>query len=132
MIYVMDASAAVEYLLRTTIGRRVSSSVAGANLVAPELLDVEILSVLRRAVLRKKLQEKRAHEAIDDLVAWDIKRIRHADLVEQAWCHRDNVTAYDAMYVATALLYDAALLTCDGPLARAPHTGIAIQNFSVG
>jgi predicted nucleic acid-binding protein len=131
LIYVIDASAAVEYLLRTTIGRRLSLSVAAANLVAPELLDVEVLSVVRRAVLTKRLQVKRAREAIDDLASWDIKRVRHAELLERAWALRDNITACDAMYVATAFLYDAALLTCDGPLTRAPNTGVTIQNLSV-
>jgi predicted nucleic acid-binding protein len=131
VIYVIDASAAVEYLLRTEIGMRVQSSTASANLVAPELIDVEVLSVLRRAVFKKMLPEQRARQAIADLVSWDVKRIQHRGLVEQAWSHRDNVTEYDAMYVATAVLYDAALLTCDGPLSRAAKTGVTIQNFSV-
>ena len=58
--YVIDASAAVEYLLRTPLGLKLADAIEGAFLLAPELLDVEVLSVLRRAVLRQQLQERRA------------------------------------------------------------------------
>ena len=50
--YVIDASAATEYLLRTPLGLKLVSILEDATLLAPELLDVEVMSVLRRAVLR--------------------------------------------------------------------------------
>ena len=111
--YVIDASAAAEYLLRTTLGLKLAGLIEGAFLLAPELLDVEVLSVLRRAVLHRR----------------PIDRVSHTALVLEAWRHRSNVSAYDAFYVAAARLYDASLLTSDGPLARAPALGIVIQNI---
>jgi predicted nucleic acid-binding protein len=125
---VIDASVAVEYLLRTEIGEVVGPQLEATTLLAPELLDAEVLAVLRRAVLGKQLSAARAEEALSDLDAWDIERVSHRRLWELAWKVRSNVTAYDAFYVATAALYGAALLTADGPLARAPKLGIVIHN----
>ena len=129
--YVVDASAATEYLLRTDLGLRLGEVMEGALLMAPELLDVEVMSVLRRAVLHQKLEESRAGQAIDDLMNWPLERIAHAGLVQEAWCHRHNVSAYDAFYVAVARLFDAPLLTGDGPLSRAPKLGIVVHNVQV-
>jgi predicted nucleic acid-binding protein len=127
--YVLDASAAVEYLLRTPLGLKLADLIVDAFLLAPELLDVEVLSVLRRAVLRQQLLEQRAGLALEDLIAWPIDRLAHTVLIREAWQHRHNVSAYDAFYVAAARLYDASLLTADGPLARAPALGIVVQNI---
>ena len=127
--YVIDASAAVEYLLRTQLGLKLADAIEGAFLLAPELLDVEVLSVLRRAVLHRRLQERRAALVLEDLIDWPVERIPHLLLVQEAWQHRHNVSAYDAFYVAVARLYDATLLTADGPLTRAPASGIAVRNI---
>lgn len=126
--YVVDASAAAEYLLRTSLGLKVATIIEGSFLLAPELLDVEVLSVLRRAVLRRQLNEQRALRAIEDLLDWPIDRIPHRSLVWAAWQHRNNVSAYGAFYVAAARLSEASLITADGPLARAPSLGIVVEN----
>ena len=126
--YVVDASAAAEYLLRTSLGVKVANIIEGGFLLAPELLDVEVLSVFRRAVLRRLLNEQRALRAIEDLMDWPIDRIPHRSLVWVAWQHRNNLSAYDAFYVAAARLSDAPLITADGPLARAPSLGIIVEN----
>jgi predicted nucleic acid-binding protein len=126
--YVVDASAAAEYLLRTSLGLKVANIIEGGFLLAPELLDVEVLSVFRRAVLRRLLNEQRALLAIEDLMDWPIDRIPHRSLVWVAWQHRNNLSAYDAFYVAAARLSDAPLITADGPLARAPSLGIIVEN----
>lgn len=127
--YVIDASAATEYLLRTPLGLKLHELIARAVLLAPELLYVEVLSVLRRAVLRQQLDERRAWVALEDLIDWPVDRIPHTALIREAWQHRHNVSAYDAFYVAAARVYDASLLTADGPLARAPVIGIVVQNI---
>jgi predicted nucleic acid-binding protein len=126
--FVIDASAATEYLLRTPLGLRVAAAIEDASLIAPELLDVEVLSVLRRAVLHREITEQRAVLAIEDLVDWSIDRIPHKPLVWLAWQNRNNLSAYDAFYVAAARISNAPLLTADGPLSRAPKLGISIEN----
>jgi predicted nucleic acid-binding protein len=127
--FVVDASVAVEYLLRTTLGRSIAPLLESAELLAPQLLDVEVLAVLRREVQRGQLEEPRAREVLEDLRAWPIERIDHSALFATAWSHRHNVSAYDAMYVAAAAQFEASVLTADGPLARAPSLGVTIQNL---
>lgn len=129
--YVIDASAAVEYLLRTPLGQTLNGQIENAVLIAPELLDVEVLSVLRRTVLQRKISAVRAEEALLDLSTWQIDRVSHLKLTPIAWTCRYNVSAYDAFYVATAKLYELPLLTIDGPLTRAPELGIVIHNISL-
>ena len=126
--YVIDASAAAEYLLRTSLGLKVANIIEDGLLLAPVLLDVEVLSILRRAVLRRQLDEQRALRAIEDLMSWPINRIPHTSLLWAAWQHRNNLSAYDAFYVAAASLCDASLITADGSLSRAPALGIVVEN----
>lgn len=130
--FVIDASAAVEYLLRTHLGMAVGEVVENADLAAPELMDAEVVAVLRRAVLHENLSNERALAAIDDLVAWQVERISHRGLARSAWRHRHNLTAYDALYVAAARDRNASLITADGPLSRAPGLEIMIHNIRAG
>ena len=110
MILVVDASAAVEYLLVTALGERVGGLLEAAALAAPELLDAEVLAVLRREVLAGRLGERRAAEAVDDLRDWGIERLPHRLLLDDAWSLRGHVTAYDALYIAAARRRHAALV----------------------
>ena len=77
--YVIDASTATEYLLRTPLGLKLVDILEDAMLLAPELLDVEVMSVLRRAVLRGELSDQRAALALDDLTDWGVDRIPTCD-----------------------------------------------------
>jgi len=97
-------------------------------LIAPELLDAEVLAVLRRTVLARVLSVGRARTAVDDLVDWDLRRVAHRPLLLEAWTFRENVSAYDALYLAAGRLHEAPVLTADGPLARAPRTGVVVEN----
>ncbi len=130
--YVVDASVAVEYLLRTPLGLTLAGTIDDASLLAPELMDAEVLSVLRRAVLNGNLNEERAVMAVDDLTNWPVDRVPHRDLARLAWRYHKTVSAYDALYIATARAHDLPLLTADGRLARAPNLGIAIQHVRMG
>ena len=112
--YVIDASVAVEYLLKTPIGLALADLVERAPLFAPELIDAEVLSVLRGAVLGGRIEEGRAVAALDDLSVWPLDRIPNRTLARLAWWHLHNVSAYDAFYVAAARVHDATLLTADG------------------
>ena len=130
--YVVDASVAVEYLLKTDLGKHLAPVMDRAYLAAPELMDAEVLSALRRAVLKGRLKESRAHLAVEDLVTWPVERISHRTLAALAWEHRHNLSAYDALYVAAARLYGMPLLTADGPLSRAPGIGVPVHNLQFG
>ena len=129
---VLDASVAVEYLLRTPLGLTVAAMLESAALAAPELLDAEALSVLRRAVLQGRLVESRARLAVDDLVHWPIERIPHRTLAPIAWQYHRNLSAYDVLYVAAARAFDVPLLTAYGRLSRAPGLDIAVQYVRMG
>jgi predicted nucleic acid-binding protein len=129
---VVDASAAIEYLLRTALGPGAASLLDDADLVAPELLDAEVLAVLRREVLAGRLAERRATEAVTDLGLWEVERLSHTTLLGIAWALRGHVTIYDALYVAAARVRGAALVTADGPLARAPALGVIVHNVRAG
>lgn len=128
MTIVPDASVAVELLLRTPLGENLTRRLKGATLVAPALIDCEVLAVLRKLVLKKELREDRAGAALGDLSLWQVRRLAATALLREAWSLRHNVSAYDAFYVAAARLYDAQVLTADGPLARAPRLGVVIEN----
>jgi predicted nucleic acid-binding protein len=92
------------------------------------LIDFEVLAVLRKLVLRNEIRNDRAVAALDDLSLWPVRRLAGTDLLRAAWSLRHNVSAYDAFYVAAARLYDAQVLTADGPLARVPRLGVVIEN----
>ncbi len=130
--YVVDASVAVEYLLRTPLGVAVTDLLDGASLAAPELMDAEVVSVLRRGVLRGRLDDGRAEMAVEDLVHWPVDRISNRELALQAWQYRHNVGAYDAFYVAAARARGMPLLTADGRLARASGMDVLVQYVRAG
>lgn len=119
---VVDASALLEFLLQTPLGTRVEARLFrdGDELHAPHLVDVEVTQALRRLVRSREVSPDRAAEAIADLVQVDLHRHAHLDLLTRAWKLRDNITAYDAVYVALAEALGATVVTCDAPLGHAP------------
>jgi predicted nucleic acid-binding protein len=128
-VIVLDASAAVEWLLRTQsgipVGRRIFSS--RETLHAPHLLDVEVTQVLRRYVASGAITLSRAEEALQDMLDLRLRRYGHVLLLRRVWELRENLTAYDALYVALAELLDATLVTCDAKLASAPGHHANVQ-----
>ena len=126
---VVDASALLEFLLQTPLGRQVEARLFrdGDELHAPHLVDVEVAQALRRLVRAGEVAPDRAAEAIADLVDLDLHRHPHLDLLARAWTLRENVTAYDAMYVALAEALDATVVTCDAPLAKTPGRRARIE-----
>ncbi len=90
------------------------------QLAAPELIDLEVTSVLRRQLAAGHLDVRRAQLALDDLLDLPVGRAPHAPLLLRCWELRDNLTVYDAAYVALAEALGTALLTADTRLATAP------------
>src|SRR5690606_1940105 len=93
---------------------------AESRLHAPDLMDVEVAQVLRRHAAEGVLHEARAERTIDLLVRLPVTRHPARILLPRIWALRENLTAYDAAYVALTEALGARLLTCDGRLARAP------------
>ena len=119
---VLDASAAVEWLLQTPSGALVARRVLSSKqtLHAPHLLDVEVTQTLRRFAAVGALALSRAEEALQDLADLRVSRYPHVLFLRRVWELRDNLTAYDALYAALAETLDATLLTCDRKIASAP------------
>lgn len=117
---VLDASVVVEVLLNSNAGKHTMARLiaADAELHAPELLDIEVLHVLRRLVRQGAMTEPRADEALVLLDALPLTRHRHAALKNRCWQLRANLSAYDATYVVLAEGLGASLLTRDARLAR--------------
>ena len=119
---VLDASAAVEWLLQTPRGWRVGQRIFAhaESLHAPHLLDVEVAQVLRRYVAVHGISLSRAEEALQDLMDLRVRRYPHTTLLRRIWALRSNLTSYDALYIALAEALPATLLTCDTKLSAAP------------
>ena len=129
---VLDASALVELLLGTeqglSIGARIADPALGLHV--PHLADVEVAQALRRYVREGELDAGSAVAALEDLRALDVQRHSHEPLLDRVWALRENLTAYDAVYVALAESLETTLLTCDGRLARAPGMARRVQLVS--
>lgn len=106
-------------------GQRARARLTDEVLAAPELIDLEALSVWRRQVAAKLMTARRAALAVSDLESLPIQRSPHRPLLKRIWELRHGVTPYDAAYVALAEALDLVLVTADARLARAP--GIRCQ-----
>lgn len=97
-------------------------------IAAPDLLRVEVVSVLRRQVATSLITATQASAAVDDLLDLPLSVFPTAPLLRRAWQLRDNLTAYDACYVALAEALDCTLLTADARLGRAPGTRCTFES----
>jgi predicted nucleic acid-binding protein len=121
MICVLDTSVVVPALVDSgPAGAVARAALSGyRELIAPALLDTEVAHVLRGRVRGGKLPEELARAALTDLAVLPVERFHAFPLLGRIWELRDNVTAYDATYVALAELFDAELVTADAALAAA-------------
>ncbi|MFT4189819.1 MAG: type II toxin-antitoxin system VapC family toxin [Aeromicrobium sp.] len=119
---VLDTSAAIELLLSLPRSRQVQEHVERADwrIAAPQLLVIEALQVLRRRVAAGLTSLDEGEEARELLGQLGIRYFDHQLLADRVWQLRDNLTAYDASFVALAELLDAELVTTDARLAGAP------------
>lgn len=112
-------------------GDQARARLRGERVALPELADLEVASVLRRQLAAGALDARRAELALDDLAALPAPRAPHRPLLARCWQLRDNLrdnlTVYDAAYVALAEAMHATLLTADRRLARAPGPQCPIE-----
>jgi len=127
-VLVVDASVVVVALADDgRDGDQLRARLRGERLAAPELVDLEVASVLRRQVRAATIDTRRAGLALADLAAMPLQRAPHGPLLARCWGLRDNLTIYDATYVALAEVLQADLLTGDSRLAKAPGPQCRIE-----
>jgi predicted nucleic acid-binding protein len=102
------------------------AAVGTAEMVAPELITVEVLSTLRRLERQAQVMKDRTAEAVADLVTAPLRRLPTLSLVDRMWRLRDNLSAYDACYVALAEALDCSVISGDQRLARAPRLPVEV------
>ncbi len=125
---VVDASVLVVALASDgPDGGRHRDRLKGERLVAPHLVDVEVVAAWRRLAGVGRLEEQRLALARADLRALALERVPHGPLLERVWELRGNLTPYDATYIALAEMLDVWLVTADAKLAGAPGPRCAIE-----
>lgn len=120
---VADASAAVSALLNAGPARRAFSE---EQLHVPHVIDPEVANALRRLVAGQRLVSDAAWRALDRWRRLGVTRYPIVGLLDRVWELREDLSAYDASYVALAELLDCALLTADARLSRVPGVRCAI------
>jgi predicted nucleic acid-binding protein len=131
-VIVVDASVLATALVDDRPhGDQARSRLLGESLVAPELIDLEVVSAIRSVLRRGLIDGRRAQLALTDLVALDAQRVPHRNLLPRVWELRDNLTPYDAVYVALAELIACTLVTADERLARSPGPRCPIELITI-
>lgn len=127
---VVDASAFVDLIVPLEPDPSLRRRLANQDLHAPHVLDIEVLSALRRFVRRGTISGARAADARIDLTTSAIVRYPHVPLLDRAWELRDTISAYDSVYIALAELLEAPLVTCDARLAASHGHDAEIELFA--
>jgi predicted nucleic acid-binding protein len=130
-VIVVDASVlAVALGDDGTDGQHARQRLADETLVAPELVDLEVVSVWRRHVAAKLMPAPRAAAAVADLAELPLRRSSHQPLLHRIWQLRHVVTPYDAAYIALAEALEVVLVTADARLSRA--SGVHCEIEAIG
>ena len=126
---VLDASGAVEFVLNTAAGKRLAARLAdeSEDVHVPHLIDLEIAQVLRRYVHIGTLTERAGTLALGRWRDLDAERYSHEPFLARIWELRDNLTAYDAVYVALAEALSTVLVTGDRKLVGSPRIRATIE-----
>ena len=126
---VVDASAVVSLPLQLEEADAVMARMLSGRdrPQAPHLLDLEVAQVVRRYWRAGDITAARGEQAIRDLADLPLERHSHEPLLGRIWQLRNNVTAYDAAYIALAEALDAPLLTLDSALTRVPGVRIPVE-----
>lgn len=128
---VLDASAAVDWLLQTSAGLQIEKRIYSRNetLHSPHLLDLEVAQVFRRLVREGTISARRGDEALGDLLVLRIARYPHYVFLPRIWHLRHNFSAYDAAYIVLAEKLGAPLVTRDTRLSTASGHAARVEVF---
>jgi predicted nucleic acid-binding protein len=125
MPVVIDSSALVELVVQTERAPAVAQAV-GADMVAPDVVNPEVLSALRCLERTGTVTAREAVQAVDDLMDAPVRRFSTLPLLAEAWTLRANVSAADACCVVLARILRCPLVTADRKLSRAPGLGVPL------
>jgi predicted nucleic acid-binding protein len=129
-LIVLDTSAALDALVASEPAPGLVERLTGdSDLHAPHLIDTELLRALRRLTLGGNISGERAEGARSDFAELSLVRYPHVSLSDRVWELRDNITAYDATFVALAEELGVPLITCDARLASAPGHDALIELY---
>jgi predicted nucleic acid-binding protein len=117
---VLDASVVVELLVNGALAGSIRNELAGRDdsFLVPHLLDVEVMSAIRRLASGRRIDAYHSRQLLAGLAALPAERYSHTPLIGRIWELRHNFTAYDAAYIALAEATDSVLFTCDERLRR--------------
>jgi predicted nucleic acid-binding protein len=101
------------------------------EIAAPEFIDLEVTSALRGLLRAGKVDKRRADLALANLPRLALLRASHQGLVARCWELRDNLSVYDASYIALAELLGATLITTDARMSRAPQIMCSVEVLSL-
>jgi predicted nucleic acid-binding protein len=129
-VIVLDASVVVELLtngeLADSLRRDLPAGAGAGSYLVPHLLDVEVVSALRRQATAHRIDSHRSKEFLAGLAALPAQRCSHIPLLSRIWELRNNFTAYDAAYIALAEATDSVLYTCDEKLSRGHRARVVL------
>jgi len=125
---VLDASAVVELLTNGALADSIRSELAGHDdsFLVPHLMDVEVLSAIRRLVAGQRIDPHRCGQLLAGLAALPAERYSHTPLIGRIWELRHNFTAYDATYIALAEATNSVLYTCDEKLLKGHRARVVL------
>jgi predicted nucleic acid-binding protein len=126
MPVVIDASALFELVVQSERAPAVAQAVGATDLVAPDVVNPEVLAILRRLERTGSLPAREAVQAVDDLMDAPVRRFSTLPLLAEAWMLPANVSAADACYVVLARILRCPLVTADRKLSRAPGLGVPL------
>jgi predicted nucleic acid-binding protein len=127
-VVVVDASVLVVALADDgSDGDVARTRLVAEELAGPELIDLEVASVLRKQLAAGHLDARRAALALTDLLDVPLQRVAHLPLLPRCWELRNNLTVYDAAYVAVAEALDATLVTADAAIGAAPGLRCSVE-----
>jgi len=126
MPVVIDASALFELVVQSERAPAVAQAVGATDMVAPDVVNPEVLAILRRLERTGSLPAREAVQAVDDLMDAPVRRFSTLPLLAEAWMLPANVSAADACYVVLARILRCPLVTADRKLSRAPGLGVPL------
>lgn len=125
---VLHASVVVELLTNGTLADSLRQHLANRDdsFIVPHLLDVEVVSAIRRLAAGQRIDSYRSEQLLTDLAMLPAERYSHMPLLGRIWELRHTFTAYDAAYIALAEATNSVLYTSDAKLCRGHRAKIAL------